>query len=141
MAARGEDQLRPHIEDGARQIMASIDAGGPEVLPDLSEAETDRGHPAPALASPASMARLRATFVDSHDGRVDDNIAFTQPWGFDLGGITVLVSIWFGSRDERSRKHGNWLLRRIPTADAYEYPGGHLQDDSAYRQMLTWLRG
>jgi pimeloyl-ACP methyl ester carboxylesterase len=117
LAARGEDAVRPHIEQAARDIMAQIAAGGP-----------------------ASMARLRATFVDSHDGWVDDNVAFALPWGFEMSDITVPVSIWFGTHDPAARRHADWLLARIPAATGHEYPGGHIPDDRAYRQMLAWLR-
>jgi hypothetical protein len=39
-----------------------------------------------------------------------------------------------------ARRHADWLLAHIPTAIGREYPGGHIPDDSAYRQMLAWLR-
>jgi hypothetical protein len=95
----------------------------------------------PAIGDPAAMARLRATFVDSHDGWVDDNIAFARPWGFEMSSITVPVSIWYGTHDATARTHADWLLSRIPAAARYEYPGGHIPGDSAYRRMLAWLRG
>jgi len=136
LAARGEDAVRPHIEQAARDIMARIAAGGPEFPPDPGAAAPDP----PAIDSPASMARLRATFVDSHDGWVDDNVAFALPWGFEMSDIAVPVSIWFGTHDLAARRHADWLLARIPTATGHEYPGGHIPDDSAYRQMLAWLR-
>jgi hypothetical protein len=78
--------------------------------------------------------------MDSHDGWVDDNIAFANDWGFALGSIGVPVSIWFGSRDVRSRKQAAWLAAAIESAECHEYDGGHLQDAPAYRRMLTWLR-
>lgn len=138
LAARGEDQIRPLIGDLADQVMAGIAAGAPEFPPDP---ETPRAADTqPALDDPAAMARLRATFVDSHDGWVDDNIAFARPWGFDLADITVPVSLWLGTTDPRGRDHARWLHTAIPHAELREYPGGHLQPDATYRQMLTWLR-
>lgn len=114
LAARGETEVRAVVEDLADQIMAGGD--------------------------PAAMARLRATFVDSHDGWVDDNVAFAHPWGFDLADITVAVGLWFGTRDTRSRDHAGWLQTAIGHAETHPYPGGHLQPDAVYRRMLTWLR-
>lgn len=67
------------------------------------------------------------------------HIAFARPWGFELSGITVPVTIWFGTRDAYGRGHASRLLSHIPTAAGHEYPGGHIQDNSAYRQMLAWL--
>ncbi len=87
------------------------------------------------------MARLRATFVNSHDGWVDDNnVASANPWGFDLAAITVPVSLCFATRDTRARAHARWLQAAIGHAEVHEYPGGHLQPDAVYRQMLGWLR-
>jgi pimeloyl-ACP methyl ester carboxylesterase len=141
LAARGEDAVRPHLEQAARDIMTRVAAGGPEFPPDPAAPQPDPAQHAPAIESPAAMARLRATFVDSHDGWVDDNIAFAHPWGFEMSGITVPVSIWSGTRDAHGRGHADWLLSRIPTAAGHEYAGGHVPDDSAYRRMLSWLRG
>ncbi len=138
LAARGEAHLRPLVEDLAGQVMAGIAAGAPEFPPDPdAPRDTDTR---PALGDPAAMARLRATFVDSHDGWVDDNIAFAHPWGFDLADITVPVGLWFGTRDTRGGDHARWLHAAVPHAELHEYVGGHLQPDVAYRQLLTWLR-
>lgn len=137
LAARGEDAVRPSLEAAAREIMARVQAGGPEMPPDPVAPEPGP----PAISDPAAMARLRATFVDSHDGWVDDNIAFARPWGFQMGSIAVPVSIWYGTHDATGRAHADWLLSRIAAAARYEYPGGHIPGDGAYRRMLAWLRG
>jgi pimeloyl-ACP methyl ester carboxylesterase len=137
LAARGEDAVRPHLAAAAREIMARVEAGGPEMPPDPAAPEPGP----PALGDPAAMARLRATFAGSHDGWVDDNIAFARPWGFEFSDIAVPVSIWYGTHDATGRAHADWLLSRIPAAARYEYPGGHIPGDSAYRRILAWLRG
>jgi pimeloyl-ACP methyl ester carboxylesterase len=136
-AARGEEHLRPRIEEAARRIMASIEAGGPEIIPRPGEPDTLAP---PALADPAAMARLTATFVTSHDGWVDDNLAFATDWGFSLDSIQVPISIWYGDQDQRSRKYANLLTAAIPGAELFTYEGGHLQPAPAYRKMLNWLR-
>jgi len=141
LAARGENAVRPLLEAAARDIMARVEAGGPEMPPDPVAPEPDPGQHAAAIDSPASMARLRATFVDSHDGWVDDNIAFARPWGFGMSDISVPVSIWFGTHDANGRRHADWLLSHIRTATPHEYPGGHIPSDSAHRRMLAWLHG
>lgn len=136
LAARREDAVRPHLAAAASEIMAKVAAGGPEIPPDPTAPE-----PAPpAIGDPAAMARLRATFVDSHDGWVDDNIAFARPWGFQMSSIAVPVSIWYGTHDATGRAHADWLLSRIPAAARCEYHGGHIPGDSAYRRMLAWVR-
>jgi pimeloyl-ACP methyl ester carboxylesterase len=62
------------------------------------------------------------------DGWVDDDLAFTRPWGFDLDAITVPVAIWQGSEDLMvPYAHGEWLTTQVPGVRAHLLPGeGHL---------------
>lgn len=136
LAARGEEHIRPLFEEVARTIMAAAEAGGPEFPPDPHSP----GPPAPpARDDPDAMARLTATFVTSHDGWVDDNIAFATDWGFDLADVRVPTSIWFGSADDRARKYADLLAVGIPHAEVIPYAGGHIQPAPAYRDLLRWL--
>ena len=138
LALEGEEKLRPFMAAGAANIMGSIAEGGPEML-------LEPGQPAEepaerAIDNPASMARLRATFADSLDGWIDDQFAFINPWGFDVGDITVPVGIWHGSRDTRMpREHSDWLTTHIHTARRFDYEGWHVQSDEVYGEVLTWL--
>lgn len=136
LAARGEERIRPLFEETARSIMAAVEAGGPEFPPDPHSPAP----PAPpARDDPEAMARLTATFVTSHDGWVDDNIAFATEWGFSLTDIRVPTSIWFGSADDRARKYADLLAPEIPHAEVIPYTGGHIQPAAAYRDLLRWL--
>jgi len=136
LAARGEDQLRQEVERVAASIMAGIEAGGPEMLPDLARPCNEP----PAKDSPESMARLRATFQTSQDGWVDDNIAFAMPWGFDISSVTTPVGVWWGNEDARGLFYAQELLAQLPDSSGHDYVGGHLQPDASFRQMLAWLR-
>lgn len=137
IAARGEQRLRPMIEEAAQRIMAGIEAGGPEIPPDPHSPAP----PAPpARDDPDAMARLAATFVTSHDGWVDDNLAFAADWGFALGDIQVPVSVWYGSGDERAGRHAEFLAAAMPHAERKPYAGGHIPPVNAYRELLAWLR-
>jgi pimeloyl-ACP methyl ester carboxylesterase len=128
---RDEPALRSRLAEVAAEIMGRIEAGGPE-LP---------GQPGPAaLDDPDAMARLRATFVDGMDGWVDDSLAFTRPWGFNLATITVPVGIWSGTDDaEVSAEHAEYLLANIAAAQAHSYDGGHLPNVDVYHEIYDWL--
>ncbi len=140
LAVLGEHVLRPHLEEASRDIMARVDAGGPEILPEPGAVQPATT-PKRALDDPAAMARLRATFVDGMDGWVDDNISYVRPWGFEMDMISMPVGIWYGTRDANVTSiHADWLLSHIPTAEDHRYLGGHLPDSSTYREIYTWLR-
>lgn len=126
--------LRPGFEETARTIMAAVEAGGPEIPP---QPGAEPGPP--AREDPAAMARLTATFVTSHDGWLDDHVAFARPWGFELGDIRVPVSLWHGSADERAGKYVDILAAAIPHAERKYYVGGHIPPANAYRELLRWL--
>jgi pimeloyl-ACP methyl ester carboxylesterase len=140
LALEGEEKLRPFMADGAANIMATIAEGGPEMLPEPGEvAATPLTR---AVDDPAAMARLRATFVDSLDGWIDDQFAFVHSWGFDVADITTPVGIWHGSRDTRMpRAHSDWLTANIPTAQRFDYEGWHVPSEDVYYEVLSWLRG
>jgi pimeloyl-ACP methyl ester carboxylesterase len=138
LALEGEETLRPFMAEAG--IMATIAAGGPEMLPEPGEPGPLR--PARAIDDPAAMARLRATFADSLDGWVDDQFAAVHPWGFDVAGIATPVGIWHGSRDTRMpRAHSDWLAARIPTAERFDYDGWHVPSDGVFTEIFGWLRG
>ena len=47
--------------------------------------------------------------------RVDDDLAFLQPWGFDLADISVPVLIRYGMTDVLvPPAHGEWLAANVP---------------------------
>jgi pimeloyl-ACP methyl ester carboxylesterase len=134
LAVRGEKHIRPLLENAARDIMAGVEAGRPEVPP---QPGTPPGPPARDDA--AAMARLTATFVTRHDGWVDDHLAFANDWGFELSDIRVPVGLWYGSGDERSGKYAGILAEAIPHVELKPYTGGHIPPENAYRELLSWL--
>ena len=62
------------------------------------------------------------------DGWLDDDIAFTRPWGFELAEIAVPTFIWQGSADLMARfVTGGGLVEAVPGAVAHLEAGqGHL---------------
>jgi pimeloyl-ACP methyl ester carboxylesterase len=62
------------------------------------------------------------------DGWLDDDLAFTKPWGFGLDEIAVPVMIWQGAEDLMVPfAHGEWLSANVPGATPHlELGEGHL---------------
>jgi len=87
---------------------------------------------------------LRRALEHGFDGWVDDDLAFTQPWGFDLGSIRVPVHVWQGELDRLVPwSHGRWLAEHIPGARFTLAAGqGHFSLGVANRdQILDDLLG
>jgi pimeloyl-ACP methyl ester carboxylesterase len=62
-------------------------------------------------------AGIRRALEAGFDGWVDDDLAFSRPWGFDVRTIRVPVQIWQGEEDRLVPwSHGQWLADAIPGA-------------------------
>ncbi|MBU2668611.1 alpha/beta hydrolase [Actinoplanes bogorensis] len=126
-----EEQVRSSVTRNGAGVMEKIAAGGPEVpwVPGP-----------PARDDPDAVARLRATFVESIDGWVDDTLAFGRPWGFDPGAIAVPVGSWRGSDDTAVPAEDEaWIRASVPGARGYEYSGGHIPGVDTYGEIFGWL--
>ena len=73
-------------------------------------------------------AGSREGLRESYWGWVDDDWAFTKPWGFDLAAVTVPVHIWQGGHDKMVPfGHGAWLAGHVGSACPHLLPEhGHL---------------
>lgn len=81
---------------------------------------------------------IKYAVVNSFDGWVDDDLAFVQKFGFDLGAITKPVLVWQGDDDLMVPKaHSEWLVKNIPTATLKFVPGhGHISLTFVYRPEI-----
>jgi pimeloyl-ACP methyl ester carboxylesterase len=106
------------------------------------------GMPAPdrlLVADAGIRAMLAQNFAEalrtSADGWIDDVLAFSSPWGFDLSAIDAPVLLWHGEDDVFSPvSHTQWLARRIPTAHMEIRPGSaHFGALEVLADILSWL--
>jgi pimeloyl-ACP methyl ester carboxylesterase len=141
-ALRGEGELRPYllqVREHLREITAAdIIASLQTLLPDVDRAVLTGEFGDDMAASFREAVRV------SVDGWLDDDLAFTRPWGFGLEEIHVPTTIWQGSADLMVPfAHGQWLAARLPSATAHLEPGeGHLSVGlGALDRMLDELVG
>jgi pimeloyl-ACP methyl ester carboxylesterase len=77
------------------------------------------------------------------DGWLDDDLAFLEPFGFDVAQIAVPVLVWHGRHDRFVPvTHGEWLARRIPGADVrISADDGHLTlSANRVPEVQAWLQ-
>jgi pimeloyl-ACP methyl ester carboxylesterase len=73
-------------------------------------------------------------------GWVDDDLAFVQPWGFDLDQISAPVSLWQGRKDSLiPAEHGMYLAAAIPDARIHWIETGHLAMADQMESILADL--
>lgn len=139
-ALAGETAYRPMAEQLARDAVTAAERGGLAVADGYDLAESDRAVLTAQARSPGHLFRTRAAYTGGIDGCVDDVLALTQPWNFDVATIGVPVSICYGPDDALCpRAHTDWLAEHIPGAEARELPGGHVLDLTSLRRLYTWL--
>ena len=136
----GEDALRPAVE---RDRVGLREASAEDVLHSF---ETLLGD-----ADRRALTGELATFVHdsmsagldrSADGWLDDDLAFVQPWGFELESIPCPVLVVQGGDDRFVPKaHGEWLASHIPGALAWlDDENGHLtMIQTRVAEVQEWL--
>jgi pimeloyl-ACP methyl ester carboxylesterase len=139
-ALEGEEPLRRFLQAEGEQLKgidpADIVSSLDSLLPDVDRAVlTDEFAEDMAAGFHEGLRR-------GVDGWLDDDLAFVQPWGFDLDEISVPTMVWQGSADLMVPfAHGRWLASRLPRASVHLEPGeGHLSIGlGACEEMLTEL--
>lgn len=141
-AARGEDAYRPLVERLAADAMASIDSGGIQVAGDYQLPEADLRALMARRREHGYRERMTMTYRHGVDGWIEDCIALTRPWGFELSELTMPASVWYGTADVlASRDHHEYLLAAITGAQRRELSGGHVLDGQALEAIYAWLAG
>jgi len=77
------------------------------------------------------------------DGLIDDDVAFVNPWDFDVAAIQAPVLVVHGGEDRVvPLAHAEWLVRRCPMPELRLRPrDGHVSVLNACPVAMDWLRG
>ena len=142
-ARAGEDVLTRELEAEEARIKERVAVDPSTALEGFDLSESDRVQ----MARPETMQITReSTFERSRDGVggwVDDDLAFLQPWGFDIATISVPVLVWYGAADVLvPRAHGEWLASNVPGCLVrVDDAAGHLGMDrvAEITQNVRWL--
>jgi pimeloyl-ACP methyl ester carboxylesterase len=75
------------------------------------------------------------------DGLIDDDVAFTTPWGFDVTKIAAPVLLVQGSEDRVvPPSHAEWLAHAIQSSELWLRSGdGHISVLEAVPAAMDWL--
>lgn len=124
LALQGEEALLPFLEHDRAGIIDSDAEGVIRTLDSLLP-PVDRA----VLTSEVGedvLNNLKGG-VEELYGWLDDDLAFTSDWGFDLADLAVPTYLWQGSADLMVPfAHGQWLADHLPGVVAHLEPGeGH----------------
>jgi pimeloyl-ACP methyl ester carboxylesterase len=140
-ALAGEEVLRPELAAEADRMLARVAVDPATLLGDFDLSAADRA----VLADPAIQQVIaeatREMFAHGVDGWVDDDLAFTVDWGFDLAQIAVPVEVHYGATDVMVPPgHGAWLGEHVPGARVVVVEdAGHLLGPEESLDMLASL--
>jgi len=141
-ALEGEETLRTYLEAARPELLAvtadQVSEQLETLLPPVDK-ESLTGEFGEFLA-----LEFRQAVSVGIDGWLDDDLAFTRDWGFELADISVPTYVWQGSEDLMVPfTHGRWLAGRIPGVTAHLEQGeGHLSIGiGAMGRMLDELVG
>ncbi|HET9091418.1 MAG TPA: alpha/beta hydrolase [Acidimicrobiales bacterium] len=125
-ALEGEERLRDHLVLAAAAMSQSTGSDVKAALESLL-AEADRGVLTGEVADDLASMFTEAV-AGGVEGWLDDDLAFTAPWGFSLEEISCPTSIWQGEADLMvPLSHGRFLAGAVPGADVHlEADEGHL---------------
>lgn len=141
-ALRGEADIRKIAEPEAAAMLGRFDSGDSNFLGgDYEMSEADREQMAKHAVRIA--LQLRAGLAHGVDGWVDDDMALTKPWGFDVTDIKVPVLLTYGRHDTLvPAAHSDWLAAHIPHAvTRVNDDAGHMGDDEDVERDMAWLAG
>jgi pimeloyl-ACP methyl ester carboxylesterase len=115
-AMAGRDALEPLLRRYHEEIRSSSPGALLESLATLVS-PVDHAALSDALSLYVHRSMVRG-LEPGVEGWAEDDVAFTRPWGFDLGVIATPVLVFHGEHDRFvPLDHGRWLAARVPGAD------------------------
>jgi pimeloyl-ACP methyl ester carboxylesterase len=145
-ALAGESRLRPYLATVREALLVATPEQIVGELGSLLPAP-DRAVLSGELGEDIAL-NFRHALAPGVEGWLDDDIAFTRPWGFELADVRVPVSVWQGDLDLMvPAAHGRWLADRLPSARPHLLPDdGHLSIEAGRAgeildELVAPLRG
>jgi pimeloyl-ACP methyl ester carboxylesterase len=144
VALEGEEAVVPDIERSQAKAEARVAVDPATLFDDFELSDSDRAQ----LARPELVQIIRESTAEwaanGVYGWADDDLAFLQPWGFDVSEITVPVLIRYGITDVLvPRAHGDWLAANVPGCVVkIDDAAGHLGRDPVEEitENMRWIR-
>jgi len=140
-ALEGEERLTEELTKEEAKVRARVAEDPANLLDGFVLPEADVA----LLHDPRVQQLIRESATEECrngvGGWVDDDLAFTYPWGFDVGELTVPVEVRYGASDVLvPAAHGDWLAAHIPGATARVESGkGHIGDPDESLAHLSRL--
>jgi pimeloyl-ACP methyl ester carboxylesterase len=140
-ALEGEDRLASELGREHEEVLRKASVDPSAILDQFDLAESDKA----VLAREDFAQVLRESVFEEARlgvwGWVDDDLAFTRPWGFDPGTIDVPTLVCYGNADVLvPPAHGEWIARTVPNAVVRLNELGHLGDpDVDLVERHAWL--
>jgi pimeloyl-ACP methyl ester carboxylesterase len=140
-ALAGETVLRELLIRERATVVERLESGDANFLGDTYEmSEADKAQMVKHLDRTAH--HLISCLRPGVDGWVDDDIAFTRPWGFDVESVRVPVYLTYGRADTLvPEAHGDWLAAHLPNVEVHVTVVGHMGDDAMIEGLMAWLAG
>ena len=131
---------------GAAELRAAA-AGRAALEKHLAESDDDPGftpEDEAALAGEWSwlVDVVRPALTGGMEGFIEDDLASVDAWGFDPAEVAAPALFVHGGRDRVVPcSHGEWLARRVPSAELWLRPGdGHISILNQGAAAMGWLR-
>ena len=143
-AEAGEDVLGVELEREHAAMRKRVAEDPSTILGAFDLSESDKTQ----LARPEFRQVIRESTpeqaVNGVWGWVDDDLAFLQPWGFDVRDISIPVLVEYGETDVLvPAAHGAWLAANVPDCIVkIDAEAGHMGSDPEREiaENVRWLR-